>query len=282
MAKEQKGFVVYGDIEESLDELTDEQVAKLFRGMVNYFNTGKDPKFTGVLKLAFIPIRQQMDRDVDKYEKKCQKNKENIQAYWDKVKGEKENTNVYERIPPNTNATNTNTNTKTNANTKTETDTSTTSSETDVSSLSSFLIEHLNEKTGSTYEATDTITERVASLIESGYSPDQLRTVIDKKCSEWLNDDKMRTYLRPSTLFGDKFSEYLAAPITLAQEREQDTERKRKSLASELKQKRDTLGVLKASLDEIPRGTRMDERRVLKDQIAALEDSIDLIERRLS
>jgi hypothetical protein len=97
-----------------------------------------------------------------------------------------------------------------------------------------------------------------------------------------MNDDKMRTYLRPSTLFGDKFSEYLAAPITLAQEREQDTERKRKSLASELEQKRDTLGVLKASLDERPRGTRMDERRVLKDQIAALEDSIDLIERRLS
>lgn len=282
MAKEQKGFVVYGDIEESLDELTDEQVAKLFRGMVNYFNTGKAPKFTGVLKLAFIPIRQQMDRDVDKYEKKCQKNKENIQAYWDKVKGEKEDTNVYERIPPNTNATNTNTKTNANTNTKTETDTSTTSSETDVFSLSSFLIKHLNEKTGSTYEATDTIKERVASLIESGYSPEQLRTVIDKKCSEWLNDDKMRTYLRPSTLFGDKFSEYLAAPITLAQEREQDTERKRKSLASELEQKRDTLGVLKASLDEIPRGTRMDERRILKDQIAALEDSIDLIERRLS
>ena len=94
MAKEQKGFVVYGDIEESLDELSDEQVAKLFRGMVNYFNTGKDPKFTGLLKLAFIPIRQQMDRDVDKYEKKCQKNRENIQAYWDKVKGKKEDTNV--------------------------------------------------------------------------------------------------------------------------------------------------------------------------------------------
>ena len=120
MAKEQKGFVVYGDIEESLEELSDEQVAKLFRGMVNYFNTGKDPKFTGLLKLAFIPIRQQMDRDVDKYEKKCQKNKENIQKYWDKVKAEndKTNTNVYECIQPNTFATNTKTKTSTNTKTK--------------------------------------------------------------------------------------------------------------------------------------------------------------------
>lgn len=124
MSKEQKGFVVYGDIEESLDELSDEQVAKLFRGMVNYFNTGKEPKFSGLLKLAFIPIRQQMDRDVDKYEKKCQKNKENIQKYWDKVKGNADDTNVYERIPSNAIATNTNT--KTNTDTKTDTDTDTT------------------------------------------------------------------------------------------------------------------------------------------------------------
>lgn len=121
MGKDQKGFVVYGDIEESLDELSDEQVAKLFRGMVNYFNTGKEPKFSGLLKLAFIPIRQQMDRDVDKYEKKCQKNKENIQKYWDKVKGNTDNTNVYECIPSNTIATNINTktNTKTKGNTNT-------------------------------------------------------------------------------------------------------------------------------------------------------------------
>ena len=280
MAKEQKGFVVYGDIEESLDELSDEQVAKLFRGMVNYFNTGKDPKFSGVLKLAFIPIRQQMDRDVDKYEKKCQKNKESIQAYWDKVKSEKENTNEYERIPPNTNATNTNT--KTNTDTKTETDTITTSSETDASSLSSFLIEHLNKKTGSNYNVTASVKGMINSLIEAGYTANQMRTVIDRKCDEWLTDEKMRTYLRPSTLFGEKFGEYLSAPISLTTERKQDEAKKKKSLEKELTEKRQSLDVLRSSLSEIPGGTRMDERRVLKEQIAQLEDSIRLIEGRLS
>lgn len=280
MAKEQKGFVVYGDIEESLDELSDEQVAKLFRGMVNYFNTGKDPKFSGVLKLAFIPIRQQMDRDVDKYEKKCQKNKESIQAYWDKVKSEKENTNEYERISPNTNATNTKT--KTSTNTKTEADTITTSSETDASSLSSFLISYLNEKAGTNYNVTASVRGMVGNLLESGYSPDQIRTVIDRKCDEWLTDEKMRTYLRPSTLFGDKFGEYLSAPISLKSERKQDEAKKKKSLEKELTEKRQSLDVLRSSLSEIPRGTRMDERRALKEQIATLEDSIGLIEGRLS
>ena len=282
MAKEQKGFVVYGDIEESLEEMSDEQVAKLFRGMVNYFNTGKDPKFTGLLKLAFIPIRQQMDRDVDKYEKKCQKNKENIQKYWDKVKAENNttNTNVYECIQPNTFATNTNKNTNTNTKTKTKTDTM--SAETDASSLSSFLIGYLNEKAGTNYNVTQSVRQQIDSLLGSGYNADQIRTVIDRKCDEWLNDEKMRTYLRPSTLFGDKFGEYLSAPISLTTERKQDEAKKKKSLEKELTEKRQSLDVLRSSLSEIPGGTRMDERRVLKEQIAQLEDSIRLIEGRLS
>lgn len=283
---DKSSFVVYTDIKEIIDDLDDAETAALFRGMVDYQLTGKPPKFKGSLKYIFIPIRQQMDRNNEKWEKIKEK-----RAVAGRIGGQKTaEKRTKQNVANQANATFVKQNKQKVANqavTVTVTDTvnvngTVTVSDSDATSLSSELVSYLNEKTGSTYEATDTIKERVASLIESGYSPEQLRTVIDKKCSEWLNDDKMRTYLRPSTLFGDKFSEYLAAPITLAQEREQDTERKRKSLASELEQKRDTLGVLKASLDEIPRGTRMDERRVLKDQIAALEDSIDLIERRLS
>ena len=58
MDKEQKGFIVYGDIKEVIDELPDEQTAQLFRGMVNYFVEGRDPEFSGSLKYIFIPIRQ--------------------------------------------------------------------------------------------------------------------------------------------------------------------------------------------------------------------------------
>ena len=84
MGKEQKGFIVYGDIQDVLNELTDDQVAQLFRGMVDYFVEGKDPKFTGILKFVFIPIKQQMDRDAEKYEKKCEKMRKNAQKRWGK------------------------------------------------------------------------------------------------------------------------------------------------------------------------------------------------------
>ena len=283
MSKDQKGFVVYGDIEESLNELTDEQVAKLFRGMVSYFNTGKEPKFSGLMKMVFIPIRQQMDRDTDKYEKKCEKNRESIQKYWDKVKADtneyeriRTNTNVYERIPANTNVANTNT--KTSTTTKTDTGTTTTSSETDAGLLSFDLIQYLNEKTGSDYKADLSNAKRVQSLLDAGYSPDQLRSVIDKKVDEWYGDSKMRSYLRPSTLFGDKFGEYLAAPISVTAEKQQKANLERASLEDQLNEKRKALAYMKDSLKEATK----EERRHLRENIAILEDSIGLIERRLT
>ena len=118
MGKEQKGFVVYGDVQAVVDELNDEQAGMLFRAMITYFATGKAPKFDGILKYVWIPIRQQMDRDREKYDAKCEKNRKNIKEYWERTK---EN----ERIRTNTNATNTKTNTDTNIKTNTDTNTTT-------------------------------------------------------------------------------------------------------------------------------------------------------------
>ena len=70
MADNKNSFIVYAaDIKETLDKLTDDQVAELFRGMVDYQITGEAPEFSGVLEFAFIPIRQQMDRDNTKWER---------------------------------------------------------------------------------------------------------------------------------------------------------------------------------------------------------------------
>ena len=119
MSKEQRGFIVYGDIQDVLTELDDQQTAQLFRGMVDYFVSGKDPKFTGVLKFVFIPIKQQMDRNADKYEKKCEKMRENANKRWQNAIASKSN-------QLDANDANTNTNTNTDTDTKKDTDTNTT------------------------------------------------------------------------------------------------------------------------------------------------------------
>lgn len=62
-------FIVYDEIKDTLDEMTDEEIGKLFRGMVDYHVTGEEPDLKGGLKFAFIPIRQQMDRDDEKWNK---------------------------------------------------------------------------------------------------------------------------------------------------------------------------------------------------------------------
>lgn len=122
MSKDQKGFIVYGDIKAVIDEMSDDQVAQLFRGMVDYFTEGRAPEFTGVLKFVWIPIQQQMDRDVEKYVEKCERNRANARKRWDA----EDDANAYARMRTHAMDANTNTNTDTNTNTKTDTDTTTT------------------------------------------------------------------------------------------------------------------------------------------------------------
>lgn len=284
MANEKGSFVVYTDIKEIIDDLDDKQVADLFRAMLDYQVTGKVPKLTGSLKYIFIPIRQQMDRDREKWDKTRASRSESgrkggLKSAESRAKQNEANQanasfgSSGEANEANQAVTVTGTVTVNGDVTGTVSD-----SLPDAGLLSFDLIQYLNEKTGSDYKADKANAVRVQSLLDSGYTPLQLRTVIDKKVDEWYGDSKMRSYLRPSTLFGDKFGEYLAAPISLTAERERDTKRKQTELNKELDEKRQTLSVLKESLSDADKT----ERRHLREQIAILEDSIGLIERRLT
>lgn len=75
------------------------------------------------------------------------------------------------------------------------------------------IIGHLNGSAGTAYKPT---TKKTVDLIKArmneGFSVVDFYTVIDKKCAEWRNDEKMAQFLRPETLFGTKFESYLNAP----------------------------------------------------------------------
>ena len=49
----------------------------------------------------------------------------------------------------------------------------------------------------------------INSLIKQDYKYADFKHVIDVKNAEWKDDEKMRHYLRPETLFGGKFESYL-------------------------------------------------------------------------
>lgn len=83
------------------------------------------------------------------------------------------------------------------------------------------VISHLNALIGSAYKPTSKANrELISGLISEGFTESELITVIDKKYAEWNGTD-WAWCLRPSTLFGRRFEDYLNAaprPKTSSQE----------------------------------------------------------------
>ena len=74
------------------------------------------------------------------------------------------------------------------------------------------IVDYLNAKAGMKYKASSKITQQhIHARLEEGFTVDDFKTVIDKKCAEWIGTD-FAQYLRPVTLFGTKFEAYLNAP----------------------------------------------------------------------
>ena len=76
------------------------------------------------------------------------------------------------------------------------------------------ILSRLNEKAGTNYKATSKATQgHINARLADGFTVEDFYTVIDKKCAEWKGGD-MEKYLRPETLFGSKFENYLNAPAS--------------------------------------------------------------------
>lgn len=101
------------------------------------------------------------------------------------------------------------------------------------------IIEYLNMKTGSKFKATTKpYIQAIRSRLKEGYTVDDFKTVIDKKCREWKGT-KLEKYLTPKTLFAPShFDTYLNSNETAAMT---DTERK--------------VAELNALIDAVERGT---------------------------
>lgn len=77
-------------------------------------------------------------------------------------------------------------------------------------SIYTLVVAYLNEKSGKNYRATTPKTQALIRAREKeGFTLDDFKAVIDKKCAEWVNDPQRERYLRPETLFGNKFEGYL-------------------------------------------------------------------------
>ena len=101
------------------------------------------------------------------------------------------------------------------------------------------IIEYLNMKTGSKFKATTKpYIQAIRSRLKEGYTVNDFKTVIDKKCREWKGT-KLEKYLTPKTLFAPShFDTYLNSNEMAAMT---DTEKK--------------VAELNALIDAVERGT---------------------------
>ena len=302
MADNKNSFIVYAaDIKETLDKLTDDQVAELFRGMVDYQITGEAPEFSGVLEFAFIPIRQQMDRDNTKWERTREKRVESGRqggirsGEVRKAKAENEANEASASKSKQNEANeavnvNVNVNDNVNVNGNVNVSDSFEAGSDGPAPLSSLLISYLNEKAGTNYNVTAAVVQRIGELMNAGYTADDMKSVIDKKVSEWKDSDKMRGYLRPRTLFGDKFEEYVSAPVPLEIENQQKEEEKRREITEKLQEERTTKSEKLSSILERlqvirdgPGGIKSawQEFQELNDRKIVLEQDLEFIDKKL-
>ena len=200
-----KAFLVYSEYEEHLKALSDAEWGRLFKAMFAH-NAKRDlPQLSKSANMAFSFIRAQMDRNEEKYAKKCAVNKENG-AKGGRPKNEEppsqkpKKTERFSEKPK-----------KPDKDKDKDKDISSVEDNTLKPPRGAYaeIVGYLNERTGKRYTHKAKATQsHINARLTEGFTLDDFIKVIDVKCAEWLGTD-MEKFLRPETLFGTKFDGYL-------------------------------------------------------------------------
>lgn len=103
MAENKKSFLLYCDLIHTIETMPNDKAGELFKHILRYVNDQNPETNDWILQMAFEPIKQQLKRDLVKYEVKCLINKENVEKRWAK-NNIPTDTTVYEPIPTDTNS----------------------------------------------------------------------------------------------------------------------------------------------------------------------------------
>lgn len=84
------------------------------------------------------------------------------------------------------------------------------------------IVDYLNQKAGTAYRAKSKDTQKhINARLADGFAVEDFYAVIDKMCARWKGTE-YEQYLRPSTLFGTKFENYLNSNVATKKENKND------------------------------------------------------------
>lgn len=202
---DKKSFVMYASWMQMIDSMPDDKAGQLIKAVAAYI-LNKDFKIADPLIVAmFAMIRETLDEDAEKYEKKIAKLRENGKKGGEaNAKQNEANASKSKQIGGVSESVSVSVSVSDNDNEKDITKHSPAEP-----NITAEVVDYLNQKLGTRYKADTEKTRRlIRARIREGATLDDFRKVIDKKVKEWRGT-KLEPYLRPETLFGTKFEGYL-------------------------------------------------------------------------
>lgn len=94
MAQDKKSVLLYCDIIHVVSQLSDEEAGQLFKHYLEYINDQNPEPPSKLIQIVFEPIKQNLKRDLKKWQSKSLKNSEIAKERWSK----RTDANAYERI----------------------------------------------------------------------------------------------------------------------------------------------------------------------------------------
>lgn len=211
------------------NSLSDEDAGKLIKGVFSYVTTG-DSNLDGVMKAIFIPIKKAIDKNEESYQRRCEINrlngskggapKGNQNAKKPKTtennpmveNEEKNNPKQHDNnhISYITNHISEDINKDIRVIGEEEKEEEKQPKDKYDKEIYDGIIDYLNFKAGTKYRSTSENNKKhIRARLNDGFIPEDFKVVIDNMTAKWLTDEKMSRYLRPETLFGNKFESYL-------------------------------------------------------------------------
>ena len=90
------GFILYPEAADVINTLTDAEAGKLLKAFYKYHETGEVPKLKRDLLLVFMMFKPKFDRDSEKYENICERNRQNGQNGGRKKENQPDPAGLYE------------------------------------------------------------------------------------------------------------------------------------------------------------------------------------------
>ncbi|MBQ8859848.1 MAG: conserved phage C-terminal domain-containing protein [Ruminococcus sp.] len=197
-----------------LEMLSNEQIGLVIRTILRSKSRGAELDFEGdkMAQLVAMGLLGRIDEDYIAYDKKCASNRENGAkggAPLGNQNAKKKTTETTETTVRLNSTLNKKENKKVN-NKESKKDIYIVECDSTVQLETEIIIDYLNDRTGASYRASTKATQKlVKARLAEGFTVDDFKTVIDSRNSQWGADPKMRQYLRPDTLFSQKFESYL-------------------------------------------------------------------------